>query len=91
MPSGFAAYKRTPEFTEATVPKGLLRDHSTKAGVWAQICVLEGRLRYHVPSLGRELDLAPDAPGIVIAEVVHHVEPLGRVRFYVEFFRASTV
>jgi tellurite methyltransferase len=66
--------KRTPEFTEATVPQGLLRDHSTKAGVWAQIRVLEGTLRYHVPS-----------------EVVHHVEPLGRVRFYVEFFRAPPV
>jgi hypothetical protein len=45
-------------------------------------------LRYHVPSLSRQFDLTPDAPGIVIAEVVHHVEPLGAVRFYVEFFRA---
>jgi len=88
MPAGFVAYKRTPEFTAATVPQGLLRDHSTKAGVWAQIRVLEGTLRYYVPSLGRQFDLTPDVPGIVIAEVVHHVEPLGPVRFYVEFFRA---
>jgi tellurite resistance-related uncharacterized protein len=90
MPSDFAAYKRTPAFTEATVPQGLLRDHSTKAGVWAQIRVLDGTLRYHVPSLSRQFDLTPDAPGIVIAEVVHHVEPLGPVRFYVEFFRAPS-
>ena len=88
MPSDFVAYKRTPEFTEVTVPQGLLRDHSTKAGVWAQIRVLDGVLRYHVPSLGRQLDLTPDVPGIVVAEVVHHVEPLGPVRFYVEFFRS---
>jgi tellurite methyltransferase len=90
MPSDFVAYKRTPEFTEATVPQGLLRDHSTKAGVWAQIRVLDGTLRYHVPSLSRRFDLTRDAPGIVIAEVVHHVEPLGPVRFYVEFFRAPS-
>jgi tellurite resistance-related uncharacterized protein len=90
MPSDFVAYKRTPEFTEVTVPQGLLRDHSTKAGVWAQIRVLDGKLRYHVPSLSRRFDLTAEAPGIVIAEVVHHVEPLGAVRFYVAFFRAPS-
>ncbi len=88
MPSGFVPYKRTPEFSEETVPQGLRRDHSTKAGVWAQIRVVDGVLRYHVPSLGRQFDLTRESPGIVIAEVVHHVEPLGPVRFYVEFFRA---
>jgi tellurite resistance-related uncharacterized protein len=88
MPSDFVAYKRTPEFTEATVPHGLLRDHSTKVGVWAQIRVLDGTLRYYVPSLSRQFDLTSDTPGIVMSEVVHHVEPLGPVRFYVEFFRA---
>jgi tellurite resistance-related uncharacterized protein len=90
LPSAFVAYKRTPEFDQTTVPPGLLRDHSTKRGVWAQIRVLEGVLRYHVPSLARQFDITPDAPGIVIAEVVHYVEPLGPVRFYVEFFRAPT-
>jgi len=90
VPAGFVAYKRTPEFTEVTVPQGLRRDHSTKRGVWAKIRVLEGTLRYHVPALNRQFDVTPEAPGIVIAEVVHHVEPLGPVRFYVEFFRAPT-
>ena len=91
MPGDFVAYKRTPEFTETTVPRGLRRDHSTKAGVWAKIRVLEGALRYHVPSLDRQFDVTPEAPGIVIAEVLHHVEPLGPVRFYVEFYRAPTI
>ena len=90
MPSDFVAYKRTPEFTEATVPQGLRRDHSTKPGVWAKIRVFEGKLRYHVPSLDKTFDVTPETPGIVIAEVLHHVEPLGQVRFYVEFFRAPT-
>jgi hypothetical protein len=32
--------------------------------------------------------LSPDRAGVVMPEVVHHVEPIGRVRFYVEFYRA---
>ncbi len=88
LPPDFVAYKRTPEFTEDTVPKGLTHDHSTKAGVWAKIHVLEGKLRYRVEALGRELELSPETPGIVVPEVLHYVEPVGRVRFFVEFWRA---
>jgi len=88
LPSDFVPYKRTPEFTEVTVPRGLTHEHSTKPGVWAMIRVLEGTLRYRVPSLQKEFDLTPAAPGIVIPEVLHHVAPLGAVRFFVEFYRA---
>jgi tellurite resistance-related uncharacterized protein len=86
LPPGFVAYKRTPVFTETTVPDALRRDHSTRAGVWARIVVLEGRLRYVVqqPALTAELD--PDRPGIVPPEARHHVEPLTPVRFQVEFW-----
>ena len=38
-------YKRTPSFSEATVPAGLLADHATKEGVWALIQVEDGALR----------------------------------------------
>jgi tellurite methyltransferase len=88
LPDGFVAYKRTPEFTDVTVPKGLTSNHSTKTGVWAKIHVLEGTLRYRIAALNREFELSPHAPGIVVPEVLHHVEPLGRVRFFVEFWRA---
>jgi tellurite methyltransferase len=88
-PDGLVAYQRTAEFTEATMPAGLRRDHTTKAGVWAEIRVLEGRLRYRVPSLGREFALDAATPGVVLPEVAHHVEPDGAVRFYVEFSRRS--
>jgi tellurite resistance-related uncharacterized protein len=88
LPSDFVAYKRTPEFTAATVPKGLTKDHATKPGVWARINVLEGRLRYRVPALNREFELASGTPGVVIPEVLHYVEPIGEVRFFVEFLRA---
>ncbi|WP_438019201.1 DUF3565 domain-containing protein [Sorangium sp. So ce315] len=86
MPDGLTPYKRTPEFDEGTIPGGLRKNHATKAGVWGVIHVLSGRLRYRVDGLdGRELLLTPEAHGIVAPEVLHHVEPDGPVRFFVEF------
>jgi len=87
LPPDFVRYKQTAEFTETSVPAGLRKDHATKAGVWAKIVVHAGALRYHVDALQVRFDLAPGAPGIVLPEVVHHVEPLGAVRFHVEFYR----
>ena len=87
LPEHFQPYHRTPVFTEETVPAAITRDHHTKPGTWARIRVEEGRLRYHVPSLGRVFELSPEESGVVIPEVVHHVEPVGRVRFSVEFYR----
>lgn len=87
-PEGFAAYKRTPDFTATTIPAGLLRDHSTKRGVWARIVILEGTLRYRVDAWDRSFELSPAQHGIVVPEVLHHVEACGPVRFHVEFHRA---
>jgi len=88
LPAGFVAYKRTPEFSETTVPRGLLHDHTTRAGVWATIVVLAGSLRYHVEALALTTTLTPDTPGIVAPELPHRVEAIGAVRFFVEFYRA---
>ncbi len=88
LPAGFVAYKQTPTFTETTVPAGLLKDHATRPGVWARIVVHEGRLRYTVDDMHRTYDLDPERPGIVLPEVRHHVEPIGPVRFHVEFWSA---
>ena len=90
LPAGLTVTKRTPVFDEATTPAGLLRDHTTKPGVWARIRVLEGELAF------RELEpavllhvLGPGRDGIVAPEAPHEVEPRGAVRFFVEFLRAS--
>jgi tellurite resistance-related uncharacterized protein len=92
LPAGLESYKRTPTFTEASVPAGLLNDHSTKDGTWGLIHVEEGRLRYVVTDPRRpsaERILTPDsAPGVVEPTILHHVEPIGAVRFHVEFLRA---
>lgn len=87
-PDSVAPYDRTRVFTEATVPAGLLRAHTTKAGVWGRIVVLEGALLYRVlePKSAETL-LEPGLDGIVEPEVRHEVEPRGPVRFFVEFGR----
>lgn len=86
LPPHVRPYRRTPEFTQDTVPAGLLRDHVTRAGTWALIHVLEGQLLYSVPCANLELVLSAEtAPGVVCPQVPHSVRPLGAVRFCVEF------
>ncbi|MCC2981068.1 DUF1971 domain-containing protein [Sphingomonas sp. IC4-52] len=93
LPNGLEPYRRTPVFTEETVPAALLRDHDTKAGTWGLIHVLSGQLRYRITDPRRapaETLLTPDTPpGVVEPTIVHHVEPVGAVTFQVEFLRAA--
>ena len=52
--------------------------------------MLAGSLRYRI--LGPEPEehvLSPGRVGIIEPERLHEVEPLGEVRFFVEFLRAS--
>ncbi|MEO6341330.1 MAG: DUF1971 domain-containing protein [Caulobacteraceae bacterium] len=93
LPADADAYNKTAVFTETSVPAGLLRAHATKDGVWGLIRVLEGRLAYRITdprAAAVERILTPtDPPGIVEPTILHEVEPLGAVRFYVEFHRRS--
>jgi tellurite resistance-related uncharacterized protein len=88
LPANVTAYKRTPTFTELSVPEGLLSSHRTKPGTWGKIIVLKGRLTYRIlePDL-QEFQLDPDHPGIIEPTVKHEVQPQGEVEFYVEFYR----
>jgi hemoglobin len=89
LPPGLRRVRSTPVFTEATVPAGLLRRHRTAPDTWGLVRVLEGRLLLRVldPPGERVLDPA-HAPGVVRPGVPHEVQPLGPVRFLVEFHRA---
>jgi len=87
MPDDLAAYRKTAEFDEHTLPKSLRSDHSTKPGVWAKIHVTQGKLNYRVDALDAKFELSPGTPGIVIPEIGHHIEPVGPVRFFVEFYK----
>ena len=86
LPPHFVAYKRTPIFTQETLPEGLRHDHLTRPGVWARILVIEGRLRYQVPAVAVDDVLTPDHSGVVLPEVFHSVDPLGAVQFFLDFF-----
>ena len=91
LPPNVVPYQRTREFSESTVPDALLRRHTTKPGTWGHIRVLEGSLRYRIlEPVPEEHVLTPEQPGVVEPEVPHEVQPLGPVRFFVEFLRAPT-
>lgn len=88
LPANVVPYQRTREFSESTVPDALRHRHTTKPGVWGRICVLQGSLRYRIlEPLPEEHTLSAESSGIVEPEIPHEVEPLGRVRFYIEFLR----
>ncbi len=88
LPNNVTPYKRTPEFDESTIPKGLLHEHQTKAAVWGKIVVLDGELQYTINEPEEEqIILNQDSVGIVEPTIRHEVKPLGKVRFYVEFYR----
>ena len=87
LPGNVSPYKRTPDFTETSVPKSLLKSHSTKAGTWGKIVVLEGSLIYRILEPGiEEFRLDPEHPGTIEPTVRHEVEPGAQVRFYVQFY-----
>jgi tellurite resistance-related uncharacterized protein len=88
LPAHVAPYKKTPEFNEDTLPHGLMHDHQTQAPVWAKIVVLEGQLEYTIEVPEQEVHILDETRhGVVEPTVPHHVKPLGKVRFYVEFYR----
>ena len=88
LPPEVAAYKRTPELREDTIPPALRRAHDTKVSAWGRIVVLEGELLYRIldPAV-EETWLRPGVDGVVEPTVRHEVEAPGPVRFYVEFLR----
>ncbi|KQV80608.1 tellurite resistance protein [Massilia sp. Root351] len=88
LPDNVAFYKSSADFTEHTVPAALQRNHSTAAGVWGRIAVLEGALLYHISGPEKEtVRLTPEQPGVVEPRILHEVEIIGPVRFRVDFHR----
>src|SRR3546814_943210 len=68
-------YRTTPVFDETSLPAALKREHSTKAGVWGVIRVLEGRLRLVHLDPVREESLSTSRPGLILPERTHYVRP----------------
>ena len=88
LPNGLARRGKSPEFTETSIPANLRLAHRTKAGTWARIVVLEGRLRCRIlEPVVRETVVEPGKPAVVEPGVPHSVEPVAKVRFLIEFHR----
>jgi tellurite resistance-related uncharacterized protein len=90
LPAGHAPHRRTTVFDAASLPAALRARHATRAGVWALIHVTRGRVEavLDAPFHAREV-LSPGTPGVVPAEVPHHVTPLGDGAFFLELWRRA--
>ena len=92
LPSGVVKYSQLPKtgaFVKDTIPKGLLRQHNTKAGTWGVIKVQKGSLQYQINE-PRTMTFKLEAPAQATIEptVFHEVKPLSDdVEFAVEFYR----
>lgn len=89
-PDGLTAYSETPQFTKDTVPGGLLKDHSTKAGVWGRLEVEAGEVCYVVSTPVSQSFLLTRGDSAAIApEILHRVELSEDASFKVVFLRRT--
>jgi tellurite resistance-related uncharacterized protein len=88
IPANITSYKKTPEFDESSIPKGLLKAHQTKEGVWGKIIIVEGRLEYKINEPETEIViLDKNKYGVIEPTIFHEVKAIGEVIFYVEFYK----
>jgi len=79
-------YRSTPVFTEATLSAALQARHTTKAGVWGMVRVLEGQVRLTYLDPPSEILLDPDTAGPLLPEQPHFVEAVGPMKMRVDFY-----
>lgn len=88
LPANVTLYKKTPEFDESSIPKGLLKAHRTKEGVWGKIIISAGRLEYKINEPESEIViLDKNKHGTIEPTILHEVKAAGKVKFYVEFYK----
>ena len=86
MPDAVRLARTTATWDEHTVPAGLRRAHRVAPGTWGRVVVESGRLRFRAstdPPIDREL--AAGQTQAIPPEIRHEVEPVGAVRFFVQF------
>jgi tellurite methyltransferase len=88
LPESALEYQRTAIFDAKTTPLGLRKSHTTKAGVWGQIVVLEGRVLYVIENEhDASFILRPGVEGAIAPTAPHHVDPYEDAKFFVRFLR----
>ena len=87
MPHDVIAYNKTSNFQKSTVPKGLLKSHNTKAGVWGLLTVLKGVVKYIIEDSNEEYILNSELKGVIEPEIKHHIVPSEDALFFIEFYK----
>ncbi|GIU22172.1 DUF1971 domain-containing protein [Shewanella schlegeliana] len=92
IPADYVNYKSTPVFEKHNVPKMFLHLHNTKAGVYGQIQVLSGALKFYGfrdrrGEVEQELIINTGDTGISPPQYWHKVELLtDNTQFRVDFW-----
>lgn len=92
LPSNVVKYSQVPKdkvFTADKIPKGLLKQHSTKKGTWGIINVQKGALEYKILEPTEQVfELQAPTKGVIEPTVLHQVRALTQdLEFVVEFYR----
>lgn len=93
LPRGYVAFTRTPTFNPLTLPPGLRDSHRTSRGVWGEIVIEQGAVRYDwLDGSGESWDLEAGEVGVIPAGVPHRVKPMSEdTRFYLQLFHVDGV
>ena len=92
LPTGVVQYSQVPRtnvFTRNTLPRGLMKEHTTRKGTWGVIRVIQGQLRYQInePTVSVHI-LDSKTRGIIEPQTKHQVAALtDDLEFVVEFYR----
>ena len=79
-------YRSTPVFDQDTLPAALRARHTTKAGVWGVIRVIEGQLQLTWLDPPSVLLLDALTPGLILPQQPHYVTPVGAMKMQVDFY-----
>jgi tellurite resistance-related uncharacterized protein len=78
-------YRSTAVFDQDSLPAALRREHSTKAGTWGAIHLLDGELRLHIVDPPQLRHLSQGDTAVVAPGQVHWVELLGPMQMRIDF------
>lgn len=88
LPTGVEHQRTTDDFTDQTVPAGLLRAHKIAPEVWGRLVTVAGTVRFVWEDSASEPVVLGAGDSVVIPpDTPHHVEPQAGARFHVEFYR----
>ena len=86
LPDGLVPSGSSPEFTDATLPDALLREHALGAGHWGLLHVLEGSVTF--VDMGSGSEQLVSAPGTIPIhpQSPHRLIVSGPVSVRIDFF-----